>query len=78
MRTEEALRESEQRFRLFFQDAPVAYQSLDADGNFLEVNKHFCKTLGYAAEELVGTNFKDLLHPDWREHFKENFPASRR
>ena len=74
MRTEEALRESEQRFRLFFQDAPVAYQSLDGDGNFLEVNKHFCKTLGYAAEELVGTNFKDLLHPDWREHFKENFP----
>jgi PAS domain S-box-containing protein len=71
---EEALRESEERFRLLYQDAPVAYQSLDSNGMFIEVNRHFCETLGYAPDELVGTSFADLLHPDWRAHFKENFP----
>jgi PAS domain S-box-containing protein len=71
---QKALKESEGRFRLLYEDAPIAYQSLDADGNFLEVNKLFCKTLGYAAEELIGTNFSEILHPDWQEHFRENFP----
>jgi PAS domain S-box-containing protein len=71
---EKALRESEERFRLLYQDAPVAYQSLDSNGMFIEVNRHFCETLGYTAEELIGTSFADLLHPDWCAHFEENFP----
>lgn len=66
--------ESEQRFRLMYIDAPIAYQSLDADGNFVDINKRFSETLGYEAEELIGHNFSELLHPDWQDHFKENFP----
>jgi two-component system, cell cycle sensor histidine kinase and response regulator CckA len=30
--------------------------------------------LGYRADEVIGRNFGDFLHPDWRDHFKENFP----
>ncbi|WP_029897621.1 PAS domain S-box protein [Desulfohalovibrio reitneri] len=73
-RMERGLRESEERFRLLYTDAPVPYQSLDEMGNFLEVNKAFCETLGYTREEVLGRNFADLLTPEWRDHFRENFP----
>ncbi|MFW5837663.1 MAG: PAS domain S-box protein, partial [Desulfovibrionaceae bacterium] len=68
------LQESEERFRRLYENAPVAYQSLDENGDFLMVNRAFCNVLGYEPEEVVGRNFGDFLHPDWVEHFKENFP----
>lgn len=73
-RAEEALRESETRFRMLYKDAPVPYQSLDENGNLLEVNTVFCQTLGYTREELLGRNFSELLHPKWQAHFRDNFP----
>ncbi|WP_045218067.1 sensor histidine kinase [Desulfonatronum thioautotrophicum] len=71
---EEAERKSDERFRLMFTNAPMPYQSLDEQGNFLDVNQTFLDVLGYSREELIGRNFGDILHPDWRGHFKENFP----
>ncbi|MCK5124688.1 MAG: PAS domain S-box protein [candidate division Zixibacteria bacterium] len=71
---EERLRESEERFRSLFENAPLGYQSLDANGNFLEINETWCKLLGYTKEEVRGRNFAEFIHPDFREHFKGNFP----
>jgi PAS domain S-box-containing protein len=71
---EQARLDSEERFRLLFQNAPMPYQSLDELGNFLDVNQAFLDVLGYRREELIGKNFGDVLHPGWRDHFKENFP----
>ncbi|WP_156932936.1 sensor histidine kinase [Desulfonatronum lacustre] len=71
---EQARLESEERFRLLFQNAPMPYQSLDEKGNFLDVNQSFLHVLGYSREELIGKNFGDVLHPDWVDHFKTNFP----
>ena len=71
---EQARLDSEERFRLMFQNAPMPYQSLDELGNFLDVNQAFLDALGYSREELIGKNFGDVLHPDWKDHFKENFP----
>lgn len=60
---EEALRESEKRFRLMFDQAPVCYQSLDQEGRFLEVNQTWLDTLGYAREEVVGRHFTEFMSP---------------
>ena len=60
--------------RELYDRAPLGYQSLDADGAFIEVNQAWLETLGYAREEVLGRNFGDFLHPDWGGHFKENFP----
>jgi PAS domain S-box-containing protein len=68
------LRESEDRFRTLFENAPLGYQSLDAEGNFIEVNETWCKKLGYGKEEVIGRNFSEFIRPDYREVFKENFP----
>ncbi len=52
-RAEEALRESEKRFRVMFDEAPVGYHELDAEGRFTRVNKTELEMLGYDAEEMI-------------------------
>jgi PAS domain S-box-containing protein len=71
---EAALQDRENRFRMMFMNAPMPYQSLDEQGNFIEVNQTFLDLLGYSPQELIGKNFGDILHPDWVDHFKHNFP----
>jgi PAS domain S-box-containing protein len=71
---EAALLESEKRFRDLFENAPLAYQSLDEKGNFIEVNRTWLQIMGYTKAEVIGKNFSELLHPEWKDHFQENFP----
>ncbi|MBU1341113.1 MAG: PAS domain-containing protein [Proteobacteria bacterium] len=71
---ETALQESQERFKSLFHNAPIAYQSLDKDGNFIEVNDAWLSILGYARDEVIGQNFGNFLHPDMQDHFKKNFP----
>jgi PAS domain S-box-containing protein len=53
-RAEEALRESEERFRTLIEQACDAFYLHDGDGRFLEVNRQACESLGYTREELLG------------------------
>jgi len=73
-RAEEALRESEERFKLLFDRAPVGYQSLNKDGNFIVVNDTWLEIFGYSKEEVVGKWFGDFLAPEYVEGFNERFP----
>ncbi len=69
------LRRSEELFRLLFDKAPLPYQSLDAEGRFLEVNSSWLETLGYEREEVIGKWFGDFLSPACESLFKERFPS---
>ncbi len=71
---ESALQDSQERFKTLFDNAPIAYQSLDEEGRFIEVNDSWLATLGYEREEVLGKNFSEFLHPEMKDHFKENFP----
>jgi PAS domain S-box-containing protein len=73
-RMEETLRESERRFRLLYEKAPLGYQSLDAAGCFIDVNQAWLDTLGYSREEVIGRWFGDFLAPHEVEAFKQRFP----
>lgn len=69
------LKESEARFQELFEEAPIGYHSLDADGNLLAVNQTWCRTFARGEKEVLGRNFADFLTPPSREAFKKNFPA---
>lgn len=71
---QDSLLDCEARFKTLFENAPMSYQSLDIDGNFLEVNNTWLSVMGYTREEVIGRNFSEFLHPEWRDHFKQNFP----
>ena len=71
----ETLKESEERFRNLFENAPLAYQSLDENGQFLDVNRKWLESLGYKDKaQVLGRWFGDILAPGYREHFDFNFP----
>lgn len=73
-RAEQALMESEKKFKRMFEQAPLSYQSLDAKGNFTAVNDTWLASLGYRREEVLGHNFSEFLKPEWKDHFARNFP----
>jgi two-component system sensor histidine kinase/response regulator len=62
--SEEALRESEERFRGTFENAAVGIAHVHPTGQLLRVNETCCAIVGYSREELLGNNFLDFTHPD--------------
>ena len=64
---EEALRQSERRFRSLFQDSSVGAVVVTPNGQFLQVNRAFCDFLGYSEPELVGQTVLSITHPEDRE-----------
>jgi PAS domain S-box-containing protein len=65
--SEEALRESEARFRGIFTGAPTGIALASREGRFLHVNPAFCEFLGYSEQELLSKTIPDITHPDDRE-----------
>ncbi len=63
-RAEEALRESEERFRSAFEDAAVGMALVALDGRILEVNQICSQMLGYSKRELTSMTWQDVSHPD--------------
>jgi PAS domain S-box-containing protein len=61
---EEALKESEERFRATFDKAAVGVAQMAPDGRWLRVNQKFCDIVGYEEEELCEMTFQDITHLD--------------
>ena len=59
-RAEESLRESEEQFRLLFENSQDAIVIADDAGNYLHVNESACELLGYPREQLLRMNVSDL------------------
>ncbi len=70
---EDTLIKNEQRYRELYDRSPVCYQSLDADGYFIEVNQAWLDKLGYSREEVVGHWFGDFLISTQVTTFKQLF-----
>lgn len=58
---EASLRESEQRYRLLWENSPDAVVLMDADGRIAFANPAVGTTFGFAPQGLVGTHFEALL-----------------
>ena len=65
--------ESEERFQLLFNKVPLSYQSLDINGNFIEVNQHWLDTFGYTRDEVIGKWFGEFLAPAYKPEARMRF-----
>jgi PAS domain S-box-containing protein len=70
-RAEAALRTSEERFRVAFEEAPVGIIMVIAEGLITRVNRTFCQLSGYREDELIGSSVFDLTHPEDRKQSEE-------
>jgi PAS domain S-box-containing protein len=63
-RSEDALREAEDRFRSAFDDAPIGMAIRTVEGRFLRVNRALCEITGYSREQLEAMSYRSITHPD--------------
>lgn len=63
----DALLQSEERYRVLYDDNPSMYFTVGADGTVLSVNDFGARQLGYKVADLVGQSVFEVFHPDDRE-----------
>jgi PAS domain S-box-containing protein len=74
-KAEEALRESEEKYRTILENIEDGYYEVDIAGNFAFFNDSFCRIYGYPREELIGMN--DRQYTD-QENAKKLFQTFNR
>jgi two-component system sensor histidine kinase/response regulator len=72
-RMEKTLEESEKKFKLLYEKAPVPYHTLSPTGLITDVNEKWCQTLGYMKEEVIGKSIFDFVSEDERTNAQESF-----
>lgn len=70
---EQALRDSEKRYRDLFENANDLIQIVNPDGGLLYVNRAWRQTFGYGEEEVADLNIFDLISPACQEHCYSTF-----
>ncbi len=72
---EEALRESEEKYRNLVEQSPDGIFRMDFEGRFLSVNRTICRKLGYTKEELLKMNLWDIVPESYRKQFVERISS---
>ena len=68
--------ESEQRFRELFMHLPIAYQSLDIRGRWIDANQKMADLLGFETpQQMIGEDFSTFLEENCRSRFKATFES---
>lgn len=74
IRINEALEESERRFRRIVENLPIAYQSLDIQGHWIDANEKLAHLLGFEnPEDMIGLNFGDFWQDEVAHKFQGTF-----
>ncbi|HYX15484.1 MAG TPA: adenylate/guanylate cyclase domain-containing protein [Nostoc sp.] len=70
---EDALVESEERYRDLFENANDLILCVNAYGRFLYVNRAWQEALGYSESEIVNMNIFDIIHPEFKQDCLQRF-----
>ncbi len=77
-RTEEELRDSEQRLKQFFNNEPNYCYMISTEGTILDVNQAALNVLGYNKQHLVGQPLQTIYAPESHEKMKQNLERWKR
>lgn len=72
---ENALHDSEKRYRALYEDNPSIYFTVDKEGTILSVNRFGAEQLGYTVEELVGQTVLGVFYEDDKQVVLEQLTA---
>lgn len=67
-RAEEALQQSEEKYRTIIENIEEGYYEVSLDGNITFCNDALCKMFGYSREELISMNYRPLLDKNGAQH----------
>jgi PAS domain S-box-containing protein len=63
-RLQKVIDQNEARFQIFLKNSKEIFYHLDLEGNFIYVAESFQYLLGHKIDDILGTNFNPLIHPD--------------
>jgi len=72
-KSEISLRQSEERFRKIFEEAPIGMLLLNKNFNYIKVNKSFCKMLGYEENEILNSSFRNFVDIEFIAMDEQNY-----
>jgi two-component system cell cycle sensor histidine kinase/response regulator CckA len=72
-RSQEILRESEERYRTLVETMTDVVFTLDTEGRFTFLNHEFEVTTGYSAQDFIGRPFTEILAPEYIKSTTERF-----
>lgn len=67
VKTEEALKISEARYQILYENAPDIYTTISPEGRILSINNTGAQLLGYESSELIGQSALNIVYPDDRK-----------
>jgi PAS domain S-box-containing protein len=70
---EDALRDSEERYRSLYNLTPAMMHSIDLDGRLLNVTDHWLQTLGYERDEVIGRRSTEFVTEESARRATEEF-----
>jgi two-component system cell cycle sensor histidine kinase/response regulator CckA len=70
---EQALKESEEKYRTILESIEEGYFEVDVAGNFTFVNNSLCRIAGYARDEIIGINNRDYTSPETAKEMYQIF-----
>jgi len=68
------LKESEEKYRDLYDNAPDMYHSLDENGVIIECNETEARMLGYSKDEIIGRPLTDFFTDESKKLFHKDFP----
>ncbi|MCU0850242.1 MAG: PAS domain-containing protein [Candidatus Thermoplasmatota archaeon] len=72
-RIEKILEESEKKFKLLYEKAPVPYHTLSPEGSITDVNEKWCQAFGYTKDEVCGKSIFDFISEKEKTSAQKSF-----
>jgi len=72
-RIEKTLEESEKKFKLLYEKAPVPYHTLSPEGSITDVNEKWCQAFGYTKDEICGKSIFDFISEKEKTSAQKSF-----
>ena len=72
-KAEEALKDSEEKYRTILENIEEGYYEVDIAGNFTFFNDSTSSIFGYAKDELLGMNYREYTTPETSKKIKHLF-----